>query len=203
MFTINIYLKFALIAVCLIGGIALWIAYGAGYGWLPVLIGILLLISYILLGTIQSASVMLQDTDFDGAEKRLGLTFFPNLLYVTNRAFYNIIKGTIAAQRNDQKVAEGYFNTALGMKLPSDNERAMVLMQMASINANKSKWTAARNYFNQAKKLNITQSQIKEQMEMMEKGMAQQGQMKAARSMGKSGMGMMNRGGKRRRPKMR
>ena len=203
MFTINIYLKFALIALCLFGGTALWIAYGAGYGWLPILIGILLLLSYFLLGTVQSASVMLQDMDFVGAEKRLKLTFFPKLLYVTNRAFYNIIKGTLSAQDGDQKIAEEYFNSALNMKLPSDNERAMVLLQMASLNANKNKWTAAKNYFKQAKKLNVTQSQIKEQLEMMEKAMAQQGQMKAARSMGKQGMQMMNRGGKRRRPKMR
>lgn len=203
MFTINIYLKFALIALCLFGGIALWFAYGFGYAWLPLLIGILLLLSYILLGTVQSASQMVQAMDFEGAEKRLSLTAKPGWLYVTNRAFYYIMKGTIAAQTGEQKRAEGLFEEALALKLPSDNERAMVLLQLASLNANKNKWTPATNYFNQAKKLKITQSEIKEQFQMMEKAFGQRGQMKAARSMGKQGMSMMNRGGKRRRPKMR
>lgn len=203
MFVINIYLKFALIAVGFIGGAILWALYGFGYAWLPLLMGIIFLCSYIFLGTVQSASQMVQDMEFDAAQKRLGLTFKPEWLYVTNRAFYYIMKGTIASQTNNQKEAEELFNTALELKLPSDNERAMVLLQLASLNANKNKWTAAKNYFHQAKKLKITQSQIKDQYEMLEKAMAQKGQMKAARSMGKAGMQMMNRGGKRRRPKMR
>jgi len=37
--------------------------------------------------------------DFDAAEKRLGLTLSPKFLYVTNRAMYYIMKGTIAGQR--------------------------------------------------------------------------------------------------------
>lgn len=203
MFTINIYLKFALIALGLIGGIVLWVMYGFGYAWLPLLIGIILLISYFLLGTIQSASQLIQDMDYDGADERLNLTVKPNWLYVTNRAFYNIMKGTIAAAKNDQKTAESFFNTALNLKLPSDNEKAMVLMQLTSINANKNKWSAAKNYYHQLKKLKITQSQIKDQMVQLDKAMAQQGQMKAAQSRGKQGMQMMSRGGKRRRPKMR
>lgn len=203
MFTINIYLKFALIALCLIGGTVLWMLYGFGYAWLPLIIGIILLVSYFLLGTIQSASQMIQDMDFEGAEKRLALTVKPNWLYVTNRAFYNIMKGSIAGARNDQKSAEGFFHNALNLKLPSDNERAMVLMQLTSINANKNKWSAAKNYYHQLKKLKVTQPQIKEQMQTLEKAMAQQGQMKAAQTRGKQGMQMMSRGGKRRRPKMR
>ncbi|MCB0613435.1 MAG: hypothetical protein KDC75_09010, partial [Phaeodactylibacter sp.] len=86
MFTINIYLKFALIAVGLIGGTALWIAFGVWYGIWFVLLGIVMLLTYILLGTVQSAAVFMQNTDFDGSEKRLNLTLNPKWLYATNRA---------------------------------------------------------------------------------------------------------------------
>lgn len=205
MFTINIYLKFALIAVGFIGGAILTVTSGFWYSFPFWLLGIIMLFSYFFLGTVQSAAQLVQDNNFDAASRRLALTRFPRLLYITNRAFYFIMKGTLSAQGGDQKEAEDYFNTALGLKLPSDNEKAMVLMQLANIKASKNNWTAAINYFKQAKKLNVTQADIKGQLDYFEKALNNnRGQMKAARSMGKQGMRMMKgSGGKRRRPKMR
>lgn len=204
MFTINIYLKFALIALTLIGGTALAFIYGFWYAFPFLLIGLGLLASYILLGTVQSASMLVQDTDFEGAEKRLGLTLKPEWLYVTNRAMFYIIKGTIFSQTNRPKEAEVLFNQALELDLPTDNERGMVLLQLASIHANKGNMAGAKNHFNQLKKLKITEPQIKEQVEFLEKALNQNmASRKAAQSMGKSGMKMMSHGGKRRRPKMR
>lgn len=207
MFSINIYLKFALIAVGFIGGAILTTTLGFWYAFPFWLLGIIMLASYIFLGTVQSAALMVQEQDFDGADARLNLTKFPNWLYVTNKAFYYIMKGSVAAGRNDQKAAEGHFNTALDLKLPSDNERAMVLMQLANIKGSKGNWTAATNYFKEAKSLNVTQGEIKSQLNYFEKALASnKSQMKAARSMGKDGMRMMRQGGgksKRRRPRMR
>lgn len=205
MFTINIYLKFALIALFLGGGIITTITYGFVWSWPLLLIGILLLVSYLMLGTIQSSAQMIQEMDFDGAEKRLGLTLTPKLLYVTNRAFYYIMKGSIAMQKKETKKAEELFDTALNMKLPSDNERAMVLLQLANANATRNNWTKAKNYYREAKKLDITQSDMKMQLDHFEKVLKNQGQMKAAKRMGKQGHQMMRGPGsnKRRRPKMR
>ena len=203
MFTINIYLKFAIIATCLIGGIVLSFVLGIGYTWIFIIIGLIFLTSYLLLGTVQSASELLQKMDFEGAEKRINLTFFPKLLYVTNRAFYFILKGSLAAQRKENTAAEDFFTKALALNLPSDNEKGMVLLQMAGIQAQKNNWNGAKNYFYQAKNLKITESALKEQFKQFETAINNRGQMKLAQSMGmKSGqMGMM--GGKRRRPKMR
>lgn len=203
MFTINIYLKLALIAIFLIGGVFLTIFEGFIYSWPLLLIGILLLISYLLLGTVATAANLVQSMDFEAAEKRLNLTLSPRLLYVTNRAFYYIMKGSIKMNQGDNNGAEDEFNKALNLKLPTDNEKAMVLLQLANINAVKNKWNAAKNYYNQAKKLKVSEGQIKEQMNQFEKALTNRGQMKAARSMGKKGQNMMRPGGKRRRPKMR
>jgi len=80
----------------------------------------------------------------------------------------------------------------------------MVLMQMANINATKNKWTAAKNYFRQAKKLNVSEPTLKQQMEQFEMAIANQGSMKRmGASGGRRGQQMMRPGGKRRRPKMR
>lgn len=203
MFVINIYLKFALIALFLVGGIIVTILYGFGYSWILLLIGILLLASYFLLGTVSSAAQLLQESKFDEAETRLGLTKYPNLLYVTNRAFYYILSGNILVNKQNNKEAEAYFNKALELKLPSDNEKGMVLLQLASINANRNKWTLAKNYISEADKLTITENQIKTQLEMIKQAYKNRGQMKVAGRMGKAGHGMMQRSGKRRRPKMR
>jgi len=203
MFTINIYLKFALIAIGFIGGAVLTALYGFGYSWILFLLGIVMLVSYLLLGTIQSASEFVQVQDFDGAKKRLALTKFPSLLYVSNRAFYYIINGSVDMQEGRTKEAEAYFEKALALKLPTDTERAMVLMQMANINATRGKWTKAKNYFREAKKMKVSEPTLKQQMEQFEQALAQQGGMKRMGGGRRSQQQMMRPGGKRRRPKMR
>jgi hypothetical protein len=60
MFTVNIYAKFAMIAVGFLGGLILTFTMGFGYGWIFLLIGIIALASYLFMGTIQSSSEMLQ-----------------------------------------------------------------------------------------------------------------------------------------------
>ena len=197
MFTLNIYLRFALIGLLLIGGTILSITISFWYALPLLLIGIALLVGYFLLGTIQSAAQMMQEHKFVEAEQRLGLTWKPNWLYSANRAYYYLIKGTIAMNLQRPDEAEDHFNRAQSIGLPSDNEKAMVSLQLAGIYAQKNNWKSAQNHFTAAKKLNITEPTIKEQMVEFEKGFKQRGQLKHARS------GMMSAGGKRRRPKMR
>ena len=203
MFTINIYLKFVLIAVGLIGGTILSATIGFWYGFPLILAGLILLASYFILGTVASAGQFVQNQDFAGAEKRLGLTFFPKMLYVTNRAIYFIMDGSIAMQKKDSNRAEELFNKALALNLPTDNEKAMVLLQLSNINATKQKWSLAKRYFQDLKKLKVTEPQLKEQIGVYEKSLNQSGQIKAQQRMVGGTRGNMQSGGKRRRPKMR
>ena len=68
MFTINIYLRFALIAVSLLAAIVLTVLFGFWYAFPFYLVFLVLLAGYVLLGTVQSAGMKLQTADFDGAE---------------------------------------------------------------------------------------------------------------------------------------
>ena len=206
MFTVNIYLRFALIALFLGGGILASFLISFAWGWLPIFVGIVLLIGYIFLGTIQSASGLLQAGDFIGADDRLNLTFKPDWLYVTNRAYYYIMKGTIASQlHKDWDRAEEYLQKAESLDLPSDNEKAAVKLQLANIAATRNKWKEAKLIFRDMKDLKVTEGALKEQIKQFEKAIAQSGQMRAAQRMGggRKGGNIMNPGGKRRRPKMR
>ncbi|MBK9270814.1 MAG: hypothetical protein IPM48_04395 [Saprospiraceae bacterium] len=201
MFTIHIYLKFFLIALFLIGGTVLAFTLGFWYAFPLILIGLVLLVSYLLLGTIQSAAQMMQTMDFDACEKRLNLTFSPKLLYVTNRAYYFLIKGSMDMQRDRVAEAEQWFNQALALKLPTDNEKAMILIQMINIHIQKNRWTQANNTYREFKKLNYSKELFKDQVKMIDQVMSQQGKVK---SMGQMDQRMMFRpGGKRRMPRMR
>ena len=201
MFTINIYLKFALIAVFLGGGLIL-IPFTSFWYVLPLLIiGLVFLASYIFLGTIQSSAVMMQKMDFDACEKRLALTYKPTWLYVTNRAYFYLIKGSIAMQRNKADEAETWFHQAQSLKLPSDNEKAMILIQMINIHLTKNRYTQANNAYRELKKLHLTSDMFKDQIKMLDDVMKQQGRMKMS---GQMDQRMMFRpGGKRRMPRMR
>jgi len=197
MFTINIYLRFALIALTLIGGTVLAFAYGFWYAFPFLLIGIILVLGYIFLGTVQSTGQLVQTQDFEGAEKRLNMTVAPNLLYKTNRAFYYMMKGTLAMQRQDTAKAEEWLTKAKEIELPTENEKAMVLVQLANIHATKNKWNKAKAIMHEVKKLKVTEPQLKEQIRQFEKAITNRGQMKHQRQGGMRGGRGSGRGGYR------
>ena len=178
MFTFNIYLKFAAIAVCLLGGTALAFAFGFWYAFPFFLIGLLLLASYILLGTVQSAAQLMEKTDFAGSNKRLDLTFFPKWLYKPNRSYFYMIKGSIAAQAKVYDKAEEFLLKSKEIGLPSGNEKAMVTLQLANFSALKNKWNQAQVYMKEIKEYKVTEPAIKEQIKQFEKAIQQRGQQK-------------------------
>lgn len=202
MLSINIYWRFALIAISLISAIVLTVLVSFWYALPLYIAGIVLLVGYVLLGTVQSAATIMQQEDFDGAEKRLNLTWQPKYLYASNRAYYYMIKGSIALKRKDIEEGEKYLKMAQEIEVPTDNEKAMLELQLANIHASKGKWKQAQIHYKNAKQLDITQEMIKEQLAQFERVMQSRGQAKAAARMGPKG-GAMRPGGKRRRPKMR
>ena len=203
MMNINIYLLIGLTIGTLLAGLILAFTVNFWYALPFLIIGIIMLVVYVLFGSVNAAAKHIQDGDFATADKKLKLTWKPEWLYVTQRAFYHIMKGTIAMDAKDTVLAESHFDTALQMDLPSDNEKGMVLLQLANINASKGKWNVAKNYFRDIKRLKVTEKQIKEQIDQFGKALANSGQVKAARSMGNQGMMQAGGKSKRRRPKMR
>jgi len=198
MISVNIYLRFVIIISSLVIGVGLNIAYGFWYAFVFYLVFIFFLIGYFLLGTIQSAAMKMQAMDFIGAEERLKLTFFPRLLYSANRAYFYMIKGTIALNQKDNDTAEMWLEKAQSTGLASDNEKAMVLLQLANLHASRNRWPQASNLMKQIKELKITESAIKDQVKQFEKALNNRGLLKP----GNRGM-MSQMGGKRRRPPSR
>lgn len=103
--------------------------------------------------------------------------------------------------RNQMDQAELWLQKAQDLKLPTDNEKAMILIQMINIHLSKNRITQANNAYRELKKLNLSGDMFKEQLKMLDDVMKQQGRMKMAGQMDKR---MMFRpGGKRKMPRMR
>ncbi len=159
------------------------------------------MVGYILLGTVQSAALLMQQTDLIGAEKRLSLTFKPGWLYSANRAYFYMIKGGLAMQFKRNEEAETLLTKAQETGLPSDNERAMVYMQLANLAVIKNNFKGAQQLMRQAKQQKVSEPQIKEQLAEFDKALKNQGAMSKMRHRHRGAV--MQPGGKRRRPKGR
>lgn len=203
MFTINIYLRFALIAAGFILGIGLWSAWGFWYGFPFLLVGIVMLVGYFLFGTVMSSFMKIQEMDLAGAEKQLGLTFFPRLLIFMVRSQFYLAHSTIALQKKDFEKAESWTKKALETGFQSDNEKAIALLQLAGICAQRGQANLAQNHINEIKKLSITEKMVKEQVQEFEKQLKMMAQAKGSgvpMMMGRPGF---RPGGKRPMPRVR
>lgn len=202
MFTIHPYIQFAIIGVGVIGGVLLSIAWGFWYGFPLIIIGLIALLAYILLGTVGPAAKHLQSGDTAAAEQMLNLTYFPQYLYATNKAYFYMLKGSLAMSRKDINEGEKYLKLAEEVGVPSDNEKAMLQIQLANIAASRNKWQQVVQHHKKLKELKITEPTIKEQKAMLDQAVKNKGMLRA----GGSPMGpnnMMRQKGKRRNPRMR
>jgi len=199
MFTINIYLRFALIAASIVAGVVLTVFYGFWYAFPLYLIALILLVGYLLVGTVQSASQMLQVQDMEGARKRLALTFFPKLLFGPGRSAYYMLKGSLAMHGKDYNQAKELFKESENSKYTSDNEKAMIYLQQANLAAVKNNYKEAASLVKKADELKVTEQLIKDQIKQFKQALGKAGQMTM-----QNRMAMSQRGGtKQRRPKMR
>lgn len=205
MFSINVKLRFALIAAGVVGGIGLWAAYGFWYGFPFLLVGIILLAGYLLLGTILSTGQLMSQQRWEEAAERLKMTYFPNLLLVGYKGVYYMTHGAIAMQKKDFPAAEGWLNQALSAGLPSDNERGAAMLQLVMVKAARNNRQGAVSQFAELKKLNITEPMLKEQIKEVEKQikLAQQTPMNPSMMALTGGRGFRPPGGKRKMPRPR
>ncbi len=200
MLKLDLYVRFALIVGCLILGLVLSVWQGFWYGFPLFIVALVLIAGYILLGTIRSASELLQEQRIDEAEARLALTKFPQWLFPANKAYFYMIQANIALVRKDPKKAEGLLREASKYDMPSGNESAVIELQLANIAAQKNNWPEVNQRIQVIRKLKVTEPMILEQAEMLEKAYRNRGNVKLAQRMG---VGTQGQGSKRRRPKMR
>lgn len=202
-----------LFAISVASIIAFHVAWGWGGfagSWFFIIIMLVLVVKHLLLGTVNAAVMKLQMQDFDAADKLLNYTFRPSWLRFGYHGMYYVIKSQLAFQKKDLKNSEIYSRKALEQDMPDDDTQAMVYLQLIGIYAQKSSIgggqqqikiqhkTKIKEFLQKAKKLNVRNPQIKEQIKEMDKMLKGQPTQAQRKMMGKRQKTAMNQGYMRR-----
>lgn len=199
MFTIEIRLRLALVIASLVLGIVLQVTMGFGYSFIFFFAFIFLVVGYFLFGTISGASKKLNEGDIVGAEKYLSYTWKPEWMLEMNQAYFSMLKGMIALQKKDSVNGEKYLLEAYEKGLPTDNEKASALLNLAYISFNKRNFPKTKSYIKTLKELNVAEPMLLVKIKELEDGLKMSGR---GNMMGRNQQTMM-RGGKRKGGKRR
>ena len=85
-----------------------------------------------------------------------------------NKAYFYLLKGMIAMKRNEYTDAEMLMQKSYDIGLPTDNDKGMVLFNLAQLNYNKRKFNAAKIQLRQVKELDIKEPMLLEQVGQLE-----------------------------------
>ena len=124
--------RITLIAVCVAGGIYLGIRgdWRAVFFIVP---AILWTYGYFRYGTVWAAFQALRKGDRSRAEELISQVNRPELLSPQQRAYYEMIKGSIKAQDKQWEDAEKHFQEALRHRVRTENDRNVIELSLAEI----------------------------------------------------------------------
>jgi tetratricopeptide (TPR) repeat protein len=145
--------RLAIIAIALV--LLGWTVYGKVYELSGIVgFGILFVIyGYFREGTVVLASKAYHHKDLKKAEELLSEIKNPDRLSKKRRGYYEFISGNIELKRENFTEAERHFQIASRFPLRSENEKAMVLTQLANLNLRKHEFAKSRAYLDIAKEL--------------------------------------------------
>ncbi len=148
--------RFAIFAVALV--LAGWSAYQQVYEITALITGgILLLIhGYYKEGTVVLAAKAYHHKDFEKTEKLLKEIKNPDRLMRKRRGYYEYLYGNIELQKENFAEAERHFQIASRFPLKNENEKGLILVQLANLNLRKKEFEKAKAYTSVAKDLHIS-----------------------------------------------
>lgn len=194
--------QFVLFVVSFISIFLLHAWAGFAGSWFPIIIVLSLGIKHLLIGTVNAAAMKMQEGNFEGAEKILKYTFKPDWLRFSYHGMYYWIKSTIEFRKKNNKESERLANIALGLDL-QDDFKAMIYLQLMNIYGTRNNRIKVKEFYQKAKKLNVTQEAVRHNIE--EVGLMLKGQHSSQKQMmgKKAQRSMMNQGYMRRGRKKR
>ena len=148
--------RLAVIAVALV--LLGWTLYQQVYEVAAVIVlGILLLVwSYFRQGTVMLAAKAFHEKDLTKAEDLLRQIKDPDRLSKRRRGFYEFIYANIELDRNNYEAAERHFQIASRFPLRNDNDKGIILVQLANLSLRKKEYIKAQAYVDKAKTLKIS-----------------------------------------------
>lgn len=150
-----------IIAACI--GLVL-IAYVASVGQYTLIIYITGFLAYLLWshfrdGTVYLATQAFHKQDYERTKQLLAEIKNPDRLRKGRRNFYEFMMGNIALKEERIDEAEYHFQLASRLPWRKDNEKGMVLVNLANINLRKKEYDRVVAYLDVAEKLKLTARQ--------------------------------------------
>lgn len=195
--------QFYLFVFLLVTIVPLYLWAGFAGSWFSILLVLLFVVKHALMGTVNAAAMKMQYGDWQGAERVLKYTYKPEWLQFSLHGTYYLMKSRIAFEKKEYKEVERLSKFALTLDM-QDDFKGMIYLQLINIYGQRKDQRRMTDYLKKAKQLNITQPEIKEninEVELMLQGKHSSQKKMMGRKSQRSMMqqGYMKRGGKKRR----
>ncbi|MVZ62207.1 hypothetical protein [Sphingobacterium humi] len=115
--------------------------------------------SYLKEGTVYLATQAFHKQDYEKTKRLLAEIKNPDRLRKGRRNFYEFMMGNIALKEDKVEEAEYHFQLASRLPWRRDNEKGMVLINLANINLRKQEYDRVEAYVDAAEKLKLTARQ--------------------------------------------
>jgi len=136
------------LAAIFFASVSLWLQMAAALAFV-----LLMVLGYFLNGAVFLALRKLVKNDFEGAERLLRMTRYPQYLGRTQKAYYYFLNGCIAANKEHLETAAAHLETALRLGLRTDNDKSIALLNLCSIYLSLGHRDKAAQYLELVKKL--------------------------------------------------
>lgn len=148
--------RFAVVAIALV--LLGWTVYQQTYELSAIIVfGIIfVLYGYFKEGTVVLAAKAYHRQDLKKTEKLLREIKNPDRLKKSRRGYYEFMFGNIELKRENFLEAERHFQIASRFPLKNENEKGLVLTQLANLNLRKKEFIKAQAYIDIAKELKIS-----------------------------------------------
>ena len=149
------------IAIAIVIAFLLYAIYIKQYNMLIYLLGLIgyFVWSYFKEGTVYLATQAFHNQDYEKTKALLSQIKNPDNLRKGRRNFYEFMMGNIALKEERVEEAEVHFQLASRLPWRRDNEKGMVLINLANINLRKHEYDRAKTYIEIAEKLMLTARQ--------------------------------------------
>ena len=124
-----------------------------------------------MFGNVWAAFNMLKRGRIKQAKTLLRQVRRPELLAKRHRAYYHFTSGMIALQENQLDQGKVHLGKALDLGLQTNNDRAMVCLNLAHIHFVGKNKEQTRHFLEEARKANPTDLMIKENLDKLEKAL--------------------------------
>lgn len=144
-----ILIAIAVLAVVFFASLRMWLQMSAALAFI-----LLMVLGYFLNGAVFLALRKMVKNDFEGAEKLLAMTRYPQYLGRTQKAYYYFLNGCIAANKEQLQPAAANLEKALQMGLRTENDKSIALLNLSSIYLALGNRDKAAQYLALVKKMN-------------------------------------------------